>query len=67
MNDIGYISETFKGSINETNIKTSENWQLKNMLRYYEMAILYHNKEQNPKQVIFFQSGLNLINKRLGV
>ena len=65
MNDAGYISETFKGSINEANIKTAQEYQLKNMLPYYMGAIEYHKKEQNPSQVIFFQSGAELIKKRL--
>jgi len=65
MNDIGYITETFKGSINETNIKTSSLEEVKYMLRYYEMAVEYHNKQQNPNQVLFFQGGINLINKIL--
>ena len=65
MNDAGYISETFKGSINEANIKTAQEYQLKNMLPYYTGAIEYHKKEQNPNQVIFFESGAKLIKKRL--
>lgn len=66
MNDIGYIDKTFSGSIDEVYIKTASEEQLRNMLPYYVGAVEYHTAEKNPKQVIFFQSGANLINKRLG-
>ena len=65
MNDIGYITETFKGSASETSIKTAQDYQLKNMLPYYTGAVEFHKKEQNPNQVVFFRSGAELINKRL--
>lgn len=65
MNDIGYIDETFEGSICENTIKTSNKDGLKNLLYACEGAVIFHTKEQNPKQVIFFQSGINLCNKRL--
>ena len=65
MNDIGYLDLKFQGSECEINIRTAQDWQLKNILTYAKGAINFHTKEQNPKQVIFFQSGLDLINKRL--
>lgn len=65
MNDIGYLDLPFKGSELEITIKTASGDGLQNLLRYSEMAVDYHTKEQNPKQIIFFQSGVNLISKRL--
>lgn len=67
MNDIGYVNITFKGSMNETSIKTASEKQLQNLLPYYSGAVKYHTKEQNPKQVVFFQAGEKLIKKRLKI
>jgi hypothetical protein len=65
MNDIGYLDLQFTGSEAYNTIKTADIDGLKNLLRYSEMAVDFHTKEQNLKQVIFFQSGVDLINKRL--
>lgn len=66
MNDIGYTNDTFCGSILETNIITaSERYMLENLLKGCQGAVSYHNTEQNSRQVKFFQSGIDLINKRL--
>lgn len=65
MNDIGYTDEKFEGSICENTIETADKDGLKNLLYYSKGAVIYHTKEQNPQQVIFFQSAANLCNKRL--
>ncbi|APH20907.1 hypothetical protein [Clostridium botulinum] len=65
MNDIGYLKENFKDSISYNNIITATKEELKNLLHYYEIAIEYHNKENNPNQIKFFTEGLELIKKRL--
>jgi len=65
VNDIGYLDLKFKGSELETTIRTARKDGLRNLLYYSEGAVIFHTKEQNPKQIEFFQSAVNLINKRL--
>jgi hypothetical protein len=65
MNKSTYINIPFKGSYAETNILTSNIEQLKNRLRYAEMAVIYHMKESNEEQIKFFQEQVNLIKHRL--
>ena len=66
MNDIGYLDIPFHGSEAETSIKTARTKeQLRYRLGYEQGAVAFHTKENNPRQVEFFQSAVNLINKRL--
>ena len=66
MNDVRYLDLPFCGSEMETSIKTARTKEpLRYRLGYTQGAIDFHIKEQNPKQVDFFQSAANLINKRL--
>ena len=67
MNDIGYLDLPFKGSECETAIITADKDGLKNLLHASEGAIDYHTKEQNPKQIIFFESARDLCNLRLNL
>lgn len=65
MKDIGYIDLEFKGSYMETGIKAETAEQLQYRRGYTLGAIDYHQKEQNPKQIAFFESSLKLIDKRM--
>lgn len=65
MNDIGYENIKYKGSDAEITVKGLSMDSLKYRRRYTEMAIDYHKKEQNPKQIVFFEAELKLIDKRL--
>lgn len=66
MNDIGYdTSIQYKGSCAETTAKCATQDQLKNLKRHYEMAVIYHTKENNASQISFFSEGLKLVNKRI--
>lgn len=65
MNDIGYVIGEYRGSQAETGVNTATMEQLEMLRHAYLGAIYYHQKEENPLQVQFFESGLKLVDKRL--
>jgi len=66
MNDIGYENIPFEGSFTERSILNIRDVEsLKFRKRYEKMAISYHQKEQNPKQLLYFKKALELVNKRI--
>jgi hypothetical protein len=65
MNDIGYITCQFINSPCHTSKIGATKEQLTNARRNMIMAIEFHQKENNPGQVKFFQDGLNWIDKKL--
>jgi len=65
MNDTGYIKCDFKNSISYNTVKTANKGQLLNRLPYVEGVIKFHQDENNPNQIKFFQDQLNLIKRRL--
>lgn len=66
MNDIGYADTPYKQSILFRSTPM-DIWQLKNGRSYANMAIEYHSKECNPKQVQFFKEHLSEIDKRIEI
>jgi hypothetical protein len=61
-----YIDRPYKGSESERSvlsIQTRDN--LLYRLGYAQNAVRFHEQEGNPGQVEFFQSEVNLINRRL--
>jgi len=66
MNDIGYVNIPYKGSCAENTVKSIQTKESLLYRRgYTEGAVDYHKKEQNPKQVLFFETELKLIDKML--
>lgn len=66
MNDKGYVNLKYEESVHwkETEY-CSERWRLKNKRPYFEMAVCFHRREQNPEQTAFFQAGLDHIDRKL--
>lgn len=66
MNDIRYLDLQFKGDIMETTILHSLNdiESLNYYMGYVKGAVNFHIKENNPKQVEFFQAALDLCIKK---
>ena len=66
MNDVGYIDIAYKGSCVENKVKSIQTKENLLYRRGYTLgAIEFHKREQNPKQILFFESELKLIDKIL--
>jgi hypothetical protein len=55
----------YENSIAYHSVTTATLEQLKNAKPYYELAIDYWRKENDPCQVAFFEDGLSFVNKRI--
>lgn len=65
MNDIGYEKIEYKNSYAYNTVKSLSKEELLYRKGYTEGAIKYHQEENNPNQIKFFQDELNLIKGRL--